>query len=88
MLCSGGIARAGASQHALASETTAEVTDQLFALNALGPIKLTRAVVPLMLSRGKGRIVVVASMSSKASVFACVANGSRRLSGSACVANC
>ncbi|GLC37615.1 hypothetical protein PLESTB_001667600 [Pleodorina starrii] len=56
---------AGASQHALASETTAGVTDELMQLNAIGPIKLTRAVLPYMLQRNRGRIVVVGSMSSK-----------------------
>ncbi|GFR45808.1 hypothetical protein Agub_g7264 [Astrephomene gubernaculifera] len=56
---------AGASQHALASETSAQVTDQLMQLNALGPIKLTRAVLPYMLQRNRGRLVVVGSMSSK-----------------------
>lgn len=55
----------GASQHALASETSAQVTDELMALNAVGPIKLTRAVLPYMLRRDHGRIVVVGSMSSK-----------------------
>ncbi len=55
----------GASQHALASETSAQVTDELMELNAVGPIKLTRAVLPYMLRRDRGRIVVVGSMSSK-----------------------
>ncbi|PNW86961.1 hypothetical protein CHLRE_02g103100v5 [Chlamydomonas reinhardtii] len=59
------IHNAGASQHALASETSAQVTDELMALNAVGPIKLTRAVLPHMLRRDHGRIVVVGSMSSK-----------------------
>jgi hypothetical protein len=43
----------GASQHALAAETTQEVTGQLLDLNALGPIALTRAALPLMLQRKK-----------------------------------
>lgn len=55
----------GASQHALASETTAEVTDALMQLNAVGPIKLTRAMLPHMLRRNRGRLVVVGSMSCK-----------------------
>ena len=58
-------AHPGASQHALAEETTARVTEDLFALNTLGPIKLTRAILPRMLARNKGRLVVVGSMSSK-----------------------
>ncbi|GIL61662.1 hypothetical protein Vafri_16082, partial [Volvox africanus] len=59
------IHNAGASQHALASETNAEVTDALMQLNAIGPIKLTRAVLPHLLRRNRGRVVVVGSMSSK-----------------------
>ncbi|EFJ41781.1 hypothetical protein VOLCADRAFT_83968 [Volvox carteri f. nagariensis] len=55
----------GDTQHALASETTAAVTDALIQLNAVGPIKLTRAMLPHMLRRNRGRIVVVGSMSSK-----------------------
>eukprot|EP00877_Chromochloris_zofingiensis_P006070 jgi/Chrzof1/1716/Cz10g18120.t1 len=59
------IHNAGASQHALCSTTTAAVTDQMFQLNTLGPIKLTRALLPHMLSRGKGRVVVIDSMAAK-----------------------
>jgi NADP-dependent 3-hydroxy acid dehydrogenase YdfG len=50
---------------ALASEVSPEVTDALFGVNTLGPIKLTRAALPYMLARRKGRIVVVASMAAK-----------------------
>lgn len=42
---------AGASQHALASETTDEVAEALLDINALAPIRLTQAVLPLMLKR-------------------------------------
>ncbi len=35
------------------------------ALNAIGPIKLTRAALPHLLRRDRGRLVVVGSMSSK-----------------------
>jgi len=56
---------AGASMNALAAEVSAGVTDALFGVNTLGPIKLTRAALPAMLKRGKGRIVVVASMAGK-----------------------
>lgn len=56
---------AGASQHSLAEETSAEVVEQLFQLNTLGPMHLTRAVLPHMLRRTKGRIVAVTSMSAK-----------------------
>ena len=43
----------GASQHALASETSAEVARKLLELNSIGPIALTRAALPHMLSRKK-----------------------------------
>lgn len=41
----------GASQHALASETSDEVAQQLIDLNTMAPIKLTRALLPHMLQR-------------------------------------
>ena len=37
----------------------------MFALNALGPIRLTQAALPHMLRRGRGRLVVIASMAAK-----------------------
>eukprot|EP00955_Chlamydomonas_euryale_P085145 364058-Chlamydomonas_euryale.AAC.7 len=55
----------GASQHALAEDITTPIMEQMFALNTLGPIKLTRAALPYMLRRGKGRFVVIASMAAK-----------------------
>lgn len=42
---------AGASQHALASETTDLVVEQLLDINTLAPIRLTQAVLPYMLKR-------------------------------------
>jgi short-subunit dehydrogenase len=42
---------AGASQHALASETTGQVAQQLLEINTLAPIKLTQAMLPYMLKR-------------------------------------
>ncbi|KIY95436.1 hypothetical protein MNEG_12525 [Monoraphidium neglectum] len=56
---------AGASQHALAAETSREVAEKLLSLNALGPIALTRAALPQMLARRRGRVVVVASMAAR-----------------------
>ena len=59
------IHNAGASQHAMAEEVQSSVVDQMFALNTIGPIKLTQAVLPYLLKRGKGRLVVIASMAAK-----------------------
>lgn len=55
---------AGASQHAAAEDTSHEVAKSLINLNLLGPINLAKATLPLMLQRGSGRHVVVASMSA------------------------
>ncbi len=41
----------GASQHAAVEDTTTEVAEQMFQLNVLGPLALTRAVLPFLLSR-------------------------------------
>ncbi|CAL8465292.1 g4827 [Coccomyxa elongata] len=58
------IHNAGASQHAAVEDTTTEVAEQMFQLNVLGPLALTRAVLPFLLSRGHCRIVVVSSMAA------------------------
>lgn len=55
---------AGASQHAAAEETAPEIATSLINLNLLGPITLARATLPLMIARGTGRHVVIASMSA------------------------
>ena len=44
---------------------SSEVTDRMFELNTLGPIKLARAALSHMLRRKKGRMVVIASMAAK-----------------------
>jgi short-subunit dehydrogenase len=49
----------------MAEDVSYSVTDQMFDLNTLGPIKLTKAALPHLLSRKKGRIVVIASMAAK-----------------------
>ena len=50
------------SQHALAAKTKAHVVDAMFQLNTIGPLALTQAVLPGMVDRGKGHIVVISSM--------------------------
>lgn len=45
------VAAAGASQHALAAETSDQVAEALLDINALAPIRLTQAVLPHMLKR-------------------------------------
>ena len=59
-----GIPAAGASQHAAVEEVSTKVADEMFQLNVLGPIALTRAALPFLLSRRKGRLVVVSSMAA------------------------
>jgi len=51
-----GIAGFGAME-----ETPGEVWEQMFATNVLGPVALTRALLPGMRAAGRGRIVVVSS---------------------------
>ena len=55
---------AGASQHAAVEDVSAGVARQMFELNVLGPLALTRAALPFLLSRRRCRIVVVSSMAA------------------------
>mmetsp|Transcript_34240 Transcript_34240/g.97067 ORF Transcript_34240/g.97067 Transcript_34240/m.97067 type:complete len:417 (-) Transcript_34240:316-1566(-) len=52
----------GASQRSMAEETIPEVDEEMFAMNTLGPIRLTKAVLPRMLAAGSGHIAVISSM--------------------------
>eukprot|EP00873_Tetraselmis_striata_P015946 jgi/Tetstr1/436210/TSEL_025055.t1 len=52
----------GASQRSMAEDTVAEVDEEMFELNCLGPIRLTKAVLPRMLEAKSGHIAVVSSM--------------------------
>jgi dehydrogenase/reductase SDR family protein 7 len=63
---------AGGSQHSLAHETSDSVTDAVFALNASGPIKLTRAALPYLLGHkgGEGAGAAAASASRPRRVVA------------------
>ena len=42
---------AGASQHAAVEEASSESLDRLFQVNAIAPLRLTRAVLPFCISR-------------------------------------
>lgn len=52
----------GVSQRALAMDTTAEVERALLEVNYFGQVALTKAVLPGMLARRAGHIVVVSSV--------------------------
>ncbi|MHB1853552.1 MAG: SDR family NAD(P)-dependent oxidoreductase [Acidimicrobiales bacterium] len=53
---------AGISVHKPAAETTVEEIERLMAVNFLGPVWLTKAVLPAMLARRSGSIVNVTSV--------------------------
>ena len=55
----------GLSQRALAEETDPSVDRALLEVDFLGPVTLTKAVLPSMLERGAGRIVVISSLVGK-----------------------
>jgi short-subunit dehydrogenase len=59
------INNAGVSQRALVTETANNVGRQLMEVNFFGSIHLTKAVLPLMLKRGKGNIVGMSSAAGK-----------------------
>jgi dehydrogenase/reductase SDR family protein 7B len=56
---------AGVSQRSLACETIAEVDRAIMELNYFGTVELTRVVLPSMLARGSGHLVVVTSVAGK-----------------------
>lgn len=58
---------AGVTQRALVVDTRMDVHRQIMEVNYFGPVMLTKAVLPAMLQRQKGRIVVMSSLSGKIS---------------------
>ena len=55
----------GRSQRALAIDTELKVDQDLFEINVIGSISLTKAVLPHMVNRKAGHIVVVSSVQGK-----------------------
>ena len=56
----------GRSQRGLVIDTAGLAVDQaMMDLNGLGPISLTKAVLPHMMQRREGQIVVMSSVSGK-----------------------
>jgi short-subunit dehydrogenase len=56
---------AGVSQRSLIADTTYEVDNQLMRTNYLGPVALTKAVLPSMRQRGSGHFIVITSVLGK-----------------------
>ncbi|OHX11194.1 hypothetical protein BI347_15935 [Chromobacterium sphagni] len=56
---------AGVSQRALARDTISEVDRAIMEINYFGTVELTRAVLPSMLARKQGQLVVVSSVAGK-----------------------
>ena len=59
---------AGISQRALVKETDFEVDKKIMAVNYLGTVALTKAILPFMLKQQFGQIVVISSVLGKFSV--------------------
>lgn len=56
---------AGLALRELAENTSLEVDRRVFEVNFFGPVALTKALLGRMLARGRGRFVVVSSLSGK-----------------------
>ncbi|NUN99776.1 MAG: SDR family oxidoreductase [Saprospiraceae bacterium] len=56
---------AGISQRALAADSAFEVDQRIMDVNFLGTVAMTKAVLPLMLARRSGQIVVISSVMGK-----------------------
>lgn len=61
------INNAGISQRGLVKDTTLEVDRRLFEVNYFGNIALTKAVLPSMLERSSGNLVIISSLAGKLS---------------------
>lgn len=59
------INNAGISQRALVKDTPLELDKKLMAINYFGTIALTKAVLPAMLTKKSGQIVVISSLVGK-----------------------
>ena len=59
------INNAGLSQRSLTSETAFSVDEQMIAVNLLGTIAMTKAVLPAMLAQKSGQIVAISSIMGK-----------------------
>ncbi len=55
----------GVSQRSLAVETSIDVDRRLMETNYLGPVALTKALLPSMMNMKKGHIVVISSLTGK-----------------------
>jgi dehydrogenase/reductase SDR family protein 7B len=56
---------AGVSQRSYALETAISVDRDLFEVNFFGAVAVTKSILPWMISRGGGHIVVISSMAGK-----------------------
>jgi dehydrogenase/reductase SDR family member 7B len=56
---------AGLSQRSLARETAFSVDEQMIAVNLLGTIAMTKAILPTMLAQKSGQIVTISSIMGK-----------------------
>jgi len=59
------INNAGRSQRSLAEETPVKIDRQIMELNFFGAIKLTKAVLPSMIERKTGHLVIISSITGK-----------------------
>ena len=59
---------AGISQRSLAIDTAFEVYERIIGVDLLAPIALTQALLPHLMSRGAGQLVMISSVAGKAGI--------------------
>ncbi len=59
---------AGISQRSLAVDTSFAVYERIIGVDLLAPIALTQAILPQMVARGSGRLVMISSIAGKVGV--------------------
>jgi NAD(P)-dependent dehydrogenase (short-subunit alcohol dehydrogenase family) len=69
---------AGIAEYAPIARMTVEVFDRTLAVNLRGPFLLTRAVLPEMLRRGRGHVLMVGSVAGMKAFAGCGAYGASK----------
>jgi len=63
---------AGRSQRAFVIDTDLAIDREMIELNVIAPLSLTKCVLPHMITRKQGRIVITSSIAGKIGNYCCL----------------